>query len=1154
MKQQPSYLTTPYLASDPEATRMLEEYNAGLQEILNDLYDNINNPEVIDYAPTADAPEGTIKFELSGSTLRFYQRLNNAWNYVPYSSNTGQTIIDIGSGNNLISGNDVDGFWVGHATFGSAPFRVTIAGAVTATSLTITGGATGGWDIVSGYLYSLQSGTPTSSPTDGIVMASGNEAIIAYEDTAKRVELGYLSSGVYGFKAYATNGTTVIFEASDTQQKMAGWYFDDTTLATNATVANANVLIDSANSLLRLGPTSGNYITIDGANQKVESSNYVSGYAGAGFHLSSGLLEIGNIACRGIFRTAVFQKDIISAVGGNVIISKGADLLNADMTALDASTLTIEGNETFAVSDILRIKDGADDEWMTVTNIASAPTYTVTRDGGSAYGADANPTWKTGATVVNYGPSAAGGVYMTASETNAPYVQVFTHAGAPWTTISTHMRMGNLNGYLGYAAATYGIGIGGSAANNANLTFDTTNGLRLRTATTDKIVLDMSGNAYIAGTVTIGGSSGVLASSVDGWKHTTDTTLIDGGDIYANSVVVAKLNSDATNRMFDDSTKATNIQAWIHASDATLIDGGDIYANTIVLAGLASETTDRMFDASTTSDNIQAWVHATDVTKIDGGDIYTNTIVVAGLASTVTDRMFLDGTTKTNIEAWRHATDVTLIDGGDIYTNTIVVAGLASAVTDRMWTDSTTKTNIEAWKHATDVTLIDGGDIYAGSITLASSAGDFDMDTITDGSTYKKLTANQETGADRAYADIDSSGNYIGAIDPAHTAPSATGAGLYLGSDYLGYYSGSAWTTYMDSSANFYLGGTSGKLQWNGTTLVVSAKTATSGARVELLPDSSTGLSVFDGTGADVLKVNVGGTDIGDVIIGNKPSGVLLLHLDGTDGATSTTDSSDSGHAITFVGTAQLDTTAKKWGTASLELDGDSDSITALDSADWDIVGSLTDSWTIDFWVKHDDHVGSECYMAQRADGDNYWFIRHNHGDGLDFVVNKTTYIAQTTRAGEITDTNWHHIAVCKIAAKIGIYKDGDQVGYSALSDVTTLAAILQIGVQGTAWYMDGHIDEVRITKGNPFGAVPQTDFSDTITTPTAAYADKYAQWDKSAGVFKVANLQSPDYVADTTGYKLSASDGLEINTGTIEGTDFLAKIMIFSMLFGKGA
>jgi len=101
--------------------------------------------------------------------------------------------------------------------------------------------------------------------------------------------------------------------------------------------------------------------------------------------------------------------------------------------------------------------------------------------------------------VVNYGTANAGLIYMTASEANAPYLSVMTHAGAPWAALSTNLRIGNLNGYLGYVADVYGMGIGSIAAGEANLTFDPTNGLRLRQAAVDMIVLDMAGGAKIGG-------------------------------------------------------------------------------------------------------------------------------------------------------------------------------------------------------------------------------------------------------------------------------------------------------------------------------------------------------------------------------------------------------------------------------------------------------------------------------------------------------------------------------------------------------------------------------------------------------------------------------------------------------------------------------
>ena len=46
--------------------------------------------------------------------------------------------------------------------------------------------------------------------------------------------------------------------------------------------------------------------------------------------------------------------------------------------------------------------------------------------------------------------------------------------------------------------------------------------------------------------------------------------------------------------------------------------------------------------------------------------------------------------------------------------------------------------------------------------------------------------------------------------------------GLNLTADYLGYYDGSAFKSYMDSLGGFYLGGENGALQWDGNGLVVS--------------------------------------------------------------------------------------------------------------------------------------------------------------------------------------------------------------------------------------------------------------------------------------------------------------------------------------------
>lgn len=138
---------------------------------------------------------------------------------------------------------------------------------------------------------------------------------------------------------------------------------------------------------------------------------------------------------------------------------------------------------------------------MEVTEIVDDGYYNVTRDKAGAYTTNTNPTWGKGATVVNYGKSGDGGVLMTASESNAPYLSVFDHAGSPWTTINTRVRIGNLNGYLGYNTDVYGIGVGTSTQ---YLKYDSANGLRIAGAITASTInigtngfhCDINGNIW----------------------------------------------------------------------------------------------------------------------------------------------------------------------------------------------------------------------------------------------------------------------------------------------------------------------------------------------------------------------------------------------------------------------------------------------------------------------------------------------------------------------------------------------------------------------------------------------------------------------------------------------------------------------------------
>ena len=101
----------------------------------------------------------------------------------------------IGSGNSILGFNQVDGFWIGNALFASAPFRVTIAGAVIGTSFTLTGGT-----ITGGTIQTAASG-------QRIVMTSNT---LKGYDASENETITLLGSGTdYGFITIQPTGSSL---------------------------------------------------------------------------------------------------------------------------------------------------------------------------------------------------------------------------------------------------------------------------------------------------------------------------------------------------------------------------------------------------------------------------------------------------------------------------------------------------------------------------------------------------------------------------------------------------------------------------------------------------------------------------------------------------------------------------------------------------------------------------------------------------------------------------------------------------------------------------------------------------------------------------------------------------------------------------------
>lgn len=260
-----------------------------------------------------------------------------------------------------------------------------------------------------------------------------------------------------------TGGGTIMnggeFRSPNYVKGIAGWRigadgmaeFDDLDVRDNAYIGDRN----------------GTYIHLDGTNTRIRSSNYVQGVSG--FTIEPTLIEAENLVARGTMRGATFKYDVVSSVGGQLMVAN-SDALASDMTALDASTMTTRGDTTFAVDDILVMRgvtaSGIQEEWFRVTNIASAPTYTVTRDLAAAFGANSNPVWKAGTPIVKQGVSdgssafSGGWLRLLGEGTNSPHYSVFSRTGLAYNSYTERIRLGNLNGIGSIVSDAFGVFMG----------------------------------------------------------------------------------------------------------------------------------------------------------------------------------------------------------------------------------------------------------------------------------------------------------------------------------------------------------------------------------------------------------------------------------------------------------------------------------------------------------------------------------------------------------------------------------------------------------------------------------------------------------------------------------------------------------------------
>lgn len=224
----------------------------------------------------------------------------------------------------------------------------------------------------------------------------------------------------------------------------------------------------------------------------------------------------------------------------------------------------------------------------------------------------------------------------------------------------------------------------------------------------------------------------------------------------------------------------------------------------------------------------------------------------------------------------------------------------------------------------------------------------------------------------------------------------------------------------------------------------------------------------------------------------------VMLHCNGTDGSTTIEDSSSAPKTFTARGGAALDTAQKRFGTASLLLDGVDDYI---DTPDHDDFALGSDPLTIDLQVRFNavpaDTTAAIADAAgifgQRADATHLTlFMIYAFESGgktyhafnlycIDGAGTGVSWLDHAYRVGgayaAFVAGQWYHIAIIKgwggVATSLAVTVEG-ALAISAPETIAgaypNIAAAFEIGrcvnVDGEGKYTNGRLDEIRWTKG----------------------------------------------------------------------------------------
>ena len=493
----------------------------------------------------------------------------------------------------------------------SSRFKVSPGGRVTGSLVKFDGGKIAGWELSEDYLRSIRGNQHVYVLSDATALSGTHQA--AYPAFTILDQSNYVMVSMGNIYKNNTNTGFALFSNYSTNEKLMEVSKNMSTNALTAQIAGWNF---DANKL-----TGGNMIIHkDGT---IKSSGFISNQAGSGFILtaaSGGFLEVENAKIRGTLSTAVFEKESVNAVGGQLYVANsttfsesisataGFNHPGAAHSATD-TTMSVANVTGFTHGEIVSLKKisptGFVTEYMQIDSSSRIDKTSETNFGGFLYvtrslaydGSPSHgPSGSLGGTpgpaqsytgsqvLVSTGKIGTGFIRLNANpnDPTTPYIDIVERTGSGIYSIDNKARLGDLSGITdtinGQAVSGFGLYTSNAFLKGGIVaTYGAIGGFGINTTT----ISSSNNNLILRDSGQITGSTVKFdGGDIGGWLIRTES--LDGGDMHINK---AGFISSSTNWQISASTITTDPIGFISSSAFKVSVDGRITSSNMLLTG-----------------------------------------------------------------------------------------------------------------------------------------------------------------------------------------------------------------------------------------------------------------------------------------------------------------------------------------------------------------------------------------------------------------------------------------------------------------------------------------------------------------------------------------------------------------------------------------